>query len=156
MIPVVKISAVAICMCHASAALSADYKVKRSIELSSSPSATWNTIGDFCDIDDWHPNVSGCTLKVVDGTLVRVLTTGAGNKIEQKRVYQDGLLYSYTTVDHYLPIENYRATLSITPMEKTLIEWTANFSSDDPAMEQIVVKEVEDGMSAIEEIFMSE
>lgn len=107
-------------------------------------------IGDFCDIDDWHPNVSACSLKVMDGSLVRVLKMDTGDQVTQKRIAQEeGLSYTYATVNSSLPIERYTATLSIQPGEKLLIEWIANFSSDDPAMENVVVDEVETGLSAI-------
>ena len=72
------LSAAASLLC-ATAAWPADFQVKRSLELPASTPQVWHLIGDFCDIDDWHPDVSACALKVVDGALVRVLTMGAGD-----------------------------------------------------------------------------
>ncbi|MBW4709517.1 SRPBCC family protein [Roseobacter sp. YSTF-M11] len=148
---IAKVSATAISLLSATTAWAADYKVKRSLELQSSPTRAWHTIGDFCDIDDWHPKVSGCSLKVMDGSLVRVLTLEGGDEVTQKRIAQEaGLSYTYKTVRSSSPVENHTATLSVEPLGKPLIEWSANFSSDDPAMEQVIVDEIEAGLAAID------
>lgn len=71
----------------------------------------------------------------------------------QKRIAREsGLSYTYNIIDSSLPIENFVATLSIEPGENVLIEWSANFSSDDPTMEKLVVGEIEAGMLAMESI----
>lgn len=149
----VKITAAAISALCATAAWSADYNVTRSLELSSPATKVWHVIGDFCDIDDWHPGLNACSLKVVDGSLVRVLTTEDGDEIVQKRIAEEpGLSYTYKTVSSSLPIENFTATLAIEPFDRPLIMWSGSFSSDDPSMEQVIVDQVEAGLSAIESI----
>ncbi|MCK8482966.1 SRPBCC family protein [Aliiroseovarius sp. S2029] len=151
-----KFSPVAASLLCATTAWSADFQVKRSLELPSTTPQVWHLIGDFCDIDDWHPKVSSCSLKVLDGSLVRVLKTDTGDQVTQKRIAQEeGLSYTYKTISSALPIEKYTATLSVQPGENLLIEWIANFSSDDPAMERVVVDDIEGGLSAIESIFAS-
>ncbi len=143
----------AICTLCATAAWSADYHIKRSLELSAPALEIWSTIGDFCDIDDWHPNVSACALKVVDGSLVRVIITDVGDEIVQKRIAEEpGLSYTYRTISSSLPIENFTATLSIEHFGKPLIMWSGSFSSDDPTTEQTVVENIEVGLSEIESI----
>ncbi len=42
--------------------------------------------GDFCDIDDWHPAIADCVLKVEDGALHRILTTVEGGEFVEKRI----------------------------------------------------------------------
>ena len=156
MTSIAKFSVTAAALLCATAAWSADFQVKRSLEFPSSTPEVWNLVGDFCDIDDWHPNVSACSLRVIDGSLVRVLKMDAGNQVTQKRIAQEeGLSYTYVTVNPSLPIERYTATLSVQPGEKLLIVWSANFSSDDPAMESVVVGEIERGLSAIESMVAS-
>lgn len=156
MTSIAKLSVVAASLLCATAAWSADFQVKRSIELPSSTSQVWPLIGDFCDIDDWHPKVSSCALKVIDGSLVRVLTTDTGDQMTQKRIArEEGLSYTYKTVSSSLPIEKFTATLSVQPGDNLLIEWIANFSSDDPEMEDVVVDDIEAGLSAIESILAS-
>jgi hypothetical protein len=153
---IAKFSVTIAALLYATAASSADFQVKRSLEVASSASEIWHLIGDFCDIDDWHPNVSSCSLKVMDGSLVRVLKMDTGDQVTQKRIAREaGLSYTYAAVSPELPIERYTATLSVQPGEKLLIEWSANFSSDDPAMESVVVGEIERGISAIERMVVS-
>lgn len=156
MTSIAKFSVIAASLLCATAAWPADFQVKRSLELPSATPQVWQLIGDFCDIDDWHPKVSSCSLKVMDGSLVRVLTTDTGDQVTQKRIAQEeGLSYTYKTVSSSLPIEKFTSTLAIQPGENLLIEWIANFSSDDPAMESVVVDDIEGGLSAIESIFTS-
>ncbi|MDJ0639122.1 MAG: SRPBCC family protein [Paracoccaceae bacterium] len=156
MTSIAKFSAIAASLLCATTAWPADFQVKRSIELPSSTLQVWQLIGDFCDIDDWHPKISSCALKVMDGSLARVLTTDTGAKVTQKRIArEEGLSYTYKTVSSSLPIENLTATLSVQPGENLLIEWIANFSSDDPDMESVVVDDIEAGLSAIETILAS-
>lgn len=146
-----KFPAIAAGLLCATTAWPADFQVKRSLELPTSTARVWQLIGDFCDIDDWHPKVSSCALKVMDGSLVRVLTMDTGDQTIQKRIAQEeGLSYTYRTVSSSLPIENFTATLSVQPGESLLIEWIANFSTDDPEMERIVIDDIETGLSAIE------
>ena len=147
------IATAAITLC-ATTALSEDYQISRSIELSAPSEAIWSVIGDFCDIDDWHPNVTACALKVSDGALVRVVTTKEGKETVHQRIAKEaGISYTYKSALSPLPVENFVATLSIEPFERPLIVWSARFSSEDPATEQVIVDEIETGLSAIEEHF---
>ena len=68
----------------ASGAWAADYKVHHSLQVQDSAAEVWNLVGDFCDIDDWHPSLVGCSLKVVDGGLHRVLTATDGAEFIEK------------------------------------------------------------------------
>ena len=153
----VKFSVAAASLLYATAAWPEDFQVKRSLELPSSTPQVWHLIGDFCDIDDWHPNVSACSLKVLDGSLTRVLTMDTGEQVIQTRIAQEeGLSYTYRTVSSALPIEKFTATLSVQPGENLLIEWIANFSSVDLAMESAVVADIEEGLLAIERMLTSQ
>ena len=156
MTSIAKFSVTTAALLCATAAASADFQVKRSMEVFSPMPEVWRLIGDFCDIDDWHPNVKACALKVMDGSLVRVLTMDTGDQVTQKRIArEEGLSYTYATVSPSSPIERYTGTLSIQPGEKLLVEWIVNFSSDDPAMESLVVGKIERGLSAIESMVAS-
>ena len=153
MSPIFKISAIAVSLLCATSAWPADFQVKRSLELPSSTPRVWHLIGDFCDIDDWHPHVSSCALKVMDGSQARVLTMKSGDQVVPKRIArEEALSYTYKMVSSSMPIEKYTATLSVQPGDNLLIEWIANFSSDDPAMENAIVADMEAGLSAIESI----
>ena len=36
-------------------AMAEDYKISHSVDISAPADEIWNMIGDFCDLDDWHP-----------------------------------------------------------------------------------------------------
>ena len=70
----------------ATSATAENYAVERSLPIPSASEDVWNMIGDFCDIDDWHPAVTTCVLKVIDGSLHRVLTLTNGSEFVEKRI----------------------------------------------------------------------
>ena len=128
----------------------ADYSVKRTLSLSQPMADIWRMVGGFCDIDDWHPWVTDCEEQVIDGKLHRVLTTKAGDKyVEQRIAKEKGLSYSYRNSASPLPMENFVATLSISPSSGATVSWSASFSSEDPATEAEVTKLIEAGLSGI-------
>lgn len=132
----------------------ADYEVTRSLQLPNSVTEVWNEIGDFCDLDDWHPAFKACSLKVIDGRLHRILVTVDGAELMQKRIATEpGLSYTYTTTNSKLPIENYVATFFIEPNDGSLISWSGRFSSDDPEAKAAIAEIYETGLDAIEKAF---
>lgn len=134
-------------------AWSADFKVVRTLQLQASSSTIWNQIGDFCDIDDWHPTIQSCRVRVIEGRLHRVLITTDGEEVTEQRIAEEpGLSYTYKITEAPMPFENFVATLSVEPIEGVLISWSANFSSDDPTMEAAVVEMIEAGLAAIADI----
>jgi len=135
---------------HATGAWSADYKIQRTLQVQASSTEVWNLVGDFCDIDDWHPALTACSLSVSDGGLYRTLTTVDGAEFVEKRIAKEsGLSYTYSIVSSPLPIENYTATFSIEPLNGSLISWSGRFSSEDPAMEATLSEFYDAGLSAI-------
>ena len=138
----------------ATTAYSGDYAVSRSVQLSAPSTEVWHVVGDFCDVDDWHPAFSACATKVIDGALHRVLTTTTGDAfIEQRIATEAGLSYTYKIISSPLPVQKYTATLSVEPRDGTLVTWSGRFSSDDPATEGMVAGTFEAGLAAIEAHF---
>ena len=147
-------AALAVLMGLTSMAGAADYRVQRSVEVQAAGIELWHAIGDFCDVDDWHPAISGCSLKVSDGRLQRVLVTVDGAQFVERRIAAEaGLSYTYRIVDSPLAVEKYTATLSIQPGETTTVSWSARFSADDPGMAAAVAGVIETGLAAIEAMF---
>ncbi len=131
-----------------------DYQVTRTLQLSEPSFEVWRVVGDFCDIDDWHPGVTACELKVIDGRLNRILTTGDGGRFQEQRIATEaGLSYTYKIVSSPLPVTRYAATLSVEPRDGALVTWSANFSSDDPSMEAAIAGLIEAGLAGIEGAF---
>lgn len=141
----------ALLIATASASTAEQFKVQRYIEFSAPSADVWNLVGDFCDIDDWHPAVQGCVLKVIDGKLHRILTLADGGEIVEKRIaVEPGISYTYAIVSSPLPVEKYVATLSVQPGNPNQIAWSGRFKSDDPNAEQIIAGIYEAGLAAIE------
>ena len=138
-----------------SVGLAADYSVSRSVTISASPYEAWQAIGDFCDIDDWHPGFAACALKAQDGAVHRLLTMEDGTEFLEKLVAVDlsSLNYTYSIVTSPLPLTDYTATLSITVGDPSTVTWSGSFSSDDPGMEAVIGGVYESGLAAIEARF---
>lgn len=129
----------------------ADYSVSRSLQLAHPSADIWRYVGGFCDIDDWHPGVIGCELKVIEGKLHRVLTTATGDQFVDQRIAKEkGLSYTYRSSEMPLTVDHFVATLSIEPIGGTQVTWSANFSSEDPSIEAKVIKLIESGLAGIE------
>lgn len=129
----------------------ADYNVTRTLQLANASADIWRHVGGFCDVDDWHPGIVECELKVIDGKLHRVLTTETGDRFVEQRIAKErGLSYTYRSSETPLPVDNFIATLSIEPIDGTQVTWSASFSSEDPTMEARVIELIEAGLAGIE------
>ena len=135
----------------ASTTQAADYKVSQTLQVDAKITDVWHKIGDFCDIDDWHPDITTCALKVVDGRLHRVVSMQDGSKISEQRIAaEQGLSYTYKINASPLPLDSYTATLAVEPLNGTQITWSARFSSDDASMEAMVQNLIATGLASIE------
>jgi hypothetical protein len=136
----------------ATAAGAESYKVQRSLDLTDADMA-WKIMGDFCDIDDWHPAVEVCRLRVIDGALHRVLTLAGGGEFVEKRIAEEpGISYSYTIESAPLPVEKYVATMAITRGDAPVLTWSGSFQSDDPEMEAVFGGIYDAGLAGIAEM----
>ena len=134
----------------AGGAFAGDYAVTRTLALTADSTRVWHVIGDFCDVDDWHPGIVDCALKVTDGRLTRVLTMADGSETVERRIASEaGLSYSYALVAAPLPIQKLTATFSMEPLDGTLVSWSARFTSDDPGMEAVIGQMMDTGLAAI-------
>lgn len=154
MAPIKSITIGALSCLAAAGAVAENYAVERTLQLSAPSYEVWNLIGDFCDIDDWHPDLRRCTLKVIDGRLHRVLATNDGAEIvEQLVATEAGLSLTYSTKTAPFPAERYVTTLSVEPIDGTQVRWSARFKSDDPTAEAAVIEMFEAGLAAIKARF---
>lgn len=126
------------------------YTVSRTIETDAPADEVWHAMGDFCDLDDWHPAFVGCQLKTIDGGLHRILTMDGGGEFVEKLIASEpGLSYTYTIVEGPLPLESYTGTMSITPGQPVEVTWSSRFKSVDPDMEALVASVYEGGLAAL-------
>lgn len=155
--PKMMMSAALLSTMLAGGVMAADFNVTRSLDLDADSTEVWRVIGDFCDVDDWHPDIARCSLKVMDGRLHRVLVSSDGGEFVERRIASEaGLSYTYRLVSGPLPLEKYTATLSVEPGAGTTVTWAARFSSDDPGMEAVVAGLFDRGLAAIRGEFAAE
>lgn len=157
------IGAAAICVtaqCFAAGAL----QVAREIVVDSNPTTVWKLVGHFNSLDVWHPAVTnsamtGSGTTTADGSW-RLLTLGNGATVTEPLVAYSAekFSYSYEITKSPLPIKNYVATISLSPVPggKTLMKWGANFdangASDKEAMDTMAGV-YEAGLNKVASIF---
>jgi Polyketide cyclase / dehydrase and lipid transport len=130
--------------------------VKKSIEVSATPDATWAAIGDFCGIGNWHPAIAKCDVATKDGSPIRTLTLKGGGTIVERQATWDnkGKSYSYAIVESPLPVANYLSTISVAPNGAgATIIWTGHFDAkgaDDAKAKEVITGIYDSGLAALE------
>lgn len=142
--------AAALLVVSASPAFADDYSITSSMTVAADSAAVWQVIGDFCDIDDWHPGIVSCVLDARDGTVHRQLTLGDGAPVlEQLVSFTPGESYSYKIIEAPLPITDYASTISISSGNPTTVTWEGTFKSDVAEMEGAIQGLYDGGLGAI-------
>jgi Polyketide cyclase / dehydrase and lipid transport len=111
-------------------ALALDAKVAK--DSAAAPEAVWAVIGDFCNIQTWHPAVEKCEISNKDGATFRTLTLKGGGTLYEKQTAFDKakMSYSYTIEEGVLPVAKYTSTLRVVPKDQgSTIEWSGNFDA---------------------------
>ncbi|HOX67275.1 MAG: SRPBCC family protein [Rhizobacter sp.] len=124
--------------CFAAGALS----VSREVTVDNSQATVWKLVGNFNALDVWHPAVIKSELKG-SATKVgarRLLTLGDGATILESLLTYNAAktTYSYSIVKSPLPIANYKATITLTPVDEThtLMQWSSTFDANGVSDEQ--------------------
>jgi Polyketide cyclase / dehydrase and lipid transport len=107
-------------------------EVSHSAKVAGTPDAVWQKIGAFCAIQDWHPAVSKCEQTEEGGETYRTLTLGDGGTIRERLIEQTDTSYTYEIIESPLPVQNYRATISVSAEgEATKVDWKGSFDAKD-------------------------
>lgn len=110
--------------------LAAALEVASSATVAGKPDAVWQKIGDFCAIQTWHPAISKCAQSEEGGATYRTLTTSDGGTVKEKLVEHTDTSYTYDIIDLPLPVENYRATISVSAEgDRTRVDWKSSFDA---------------------------
>jgi carbon monoxide dehydrogenase subunit G len=105
-------------------------EVTSSATVAGTPGEVWQKIGDFCAIQTWHPAVSKCEKSEEGGATHRTLTTTDSGTIKQKLVEQTDTSYTYDIIESPLPVENYRAEISVSAEgDRTRVDWRSSFDA---------------------------
>jgi hypothetical protein len=133
-----------------SSAFAEDYSITSSVTIAADSATVWAAIGDFCDVDDWHPGIVSCVLAARDGAVHRQLTLGDGAPVLEKLTsVEAGVSYSYEIIEAPLPITAYASTLSVTSGNPTTVTWEGTFKSDVPEMEGAIQGLYDGGLGAL-------
>jgi hypothetical protein len=108
--------------------------------LSASPAKVWARIRDFNAMPAWHPAFAESRIENGEPSdrvgCVRDMRLRNGDRVRERLVGLSDfdLFFSYAILESALGVENYVATVRLTPVtdgERTFIEWSAEF--DCPA-----------------------
>jgi carbon monoxide dehydrogenase subunit G len=150
-------TAAALGIAFASAGGALAVEVSKEVTVKATPADVWKKIGGWCSIRNWHPAIATCEMTEVDGDTWRMLTTGDGAKIKEKRTAQGDMSYGYTITESPLPIANYNATIGVAPNEDgtmTKITWNANFDAkgaSDEEAQKAIEGIFESGLNSVQE-----
>lgn len=132
-------------------------QVSRSTVIPASASTIWGTIGGFQSLPDWHPAVQASAREDRDGTEYRRLDLGGGAEILEKSLGAgDQMSYGYEIVEPGpLPIEDYRATITVAPLSNghCVVVWTSTFDATAEGADGAIVGIYEAGFGALQERF---
>lgn len=107
----------------------------------------WARVRDFNALPRWHPRIADSQIE--EGRpadqigCVRVLRLQNGDRIRERLLglSDHELFCTYTILESPMPLENYVATLRLTPIsvgDQTFIEWTAEFDCAPEVEEELV------------------
>lgn len=146
--------AAALLIVSASSAFAEDFSITSSITVAADSATVWQAVGDFCDVDDWHPGIMNCVLEARDSAVHRLLTLGDGAPVLEQLVSSEpGQSYSYKIIEAPLPITDYVSTFSVTLGNPTTVTWEGTFKSDVAEMEGAIQGLYDGGLGAISERF---
>lgn len=107
----------------------------------------WARIRDFNALPRWHPRIAESQIE--DGQLpdrigcVRSFRLQNGDRIRERLLglSDHELFCTYAILESPMPLENYVATLRLTPIsdgDRTFIEWTAEFDCAPEVEDELV------------------
>ena len=106
--------------------------------------AVWQRIRDFNALPQWHPGIADSRIENSEPAdkvgCVRNFHTRDGGRIRERLLALSDFDYScsYAMLESPMGVENYTATLKLTPVtdgERTFAEWSAEFDCE-PRREQ--------------------
>lgn len=132
-----RVVALASAMFAAALAPANAYEMHKSLVTNGDSDVIWRVASEYCSIARWHPAFSGCTQKMTDGVVWRVLTLkDGGGKVHEKLTDVTDRSYDYAITEAPLPISNHHGKLSIEPGPKqgeSTLKWDISYDIKDSA-----------------------
>lgn len=128
-------------------------RVERWADFNARPEEIWKIVGKFAEIDAWHPGVEACEAVSLDGEPHRHVTVkGGGGMILEKLLSNSDMTQRYEIVESPLPVDNYRATLTVFEHEGgSRVFWSSSFEPTGPEADQVVAGIYESGLTGLRE-----
>ena len=140
--------------------------IVKSTILDASTGAVWNVLRDFNGHDRWHPAVATSTIERAQAAdkigCVRDFRLRNGDRIREKLLGLSDydMFCTYSILESPMGVENYVATLRLTPVtdgDQTFAEWTAEFDCP-PEREAELVNNIgggvfQGGFDALKRVF---
>jgi hypothetical protein len=121
------------------------HSLSRSVVVPAAPEKVWELVSDFGDLTGWHPLLPPCPIE--DGKpadqpgAVRAFTMPDGTVVSREELLAydaAGRSYSYTLIDPFLPITDYRATFVVRPhADGAEVVWSAVYEGPDEVVAQV-------------------
>lgn len=130
-------------------------RVSRMLRLDASPDEVWAVIGPFGALADWHPMIERCELDEIEGDTYRVLTTVDGGRLLEQLLETGRHHYTYRIAESPLPVDDYRATLSVVPERDggCHVYWGSTFEPTDPSADNVIEGIYAAGLEALAQRF---
>jgi len=140
--------------------------VVRSAILNAPTDTVWNVLRDFNGYDRWHPAIATSTIERAQASdkigCVRDFRLRNGDRIREKLLGLSDydMFCTYSILESPMGVENYVATLRLTPVtdgDQTFLEWTAEFDCP-PEREAELVSNIgggvfQGGFDALKRVF---
>jgi len=110
--------------------------VSQTIAIEAPVATVWAKVKDFNALHTWHPAVA--KTEILEGEnnkvgSVRRLTLHDGGTINEELLEwnEAGMTFSYNIFESVLPVSDYEATLTVTPItdNSTKVMWSASFNA---------------------------
>lgn len=104
----------------------------RWVDVEAKPDAAWRSLGDYCGVAAWHPDVKGCTVRRDDGVTVRTLTLADGGTVAERLVdWNDrSRSYTYRLVEGPLPIVDHQSSIYVRRHgDGSRIYWSGSYAA---------------------------
>lgn len=114
----------------------------------------WEVIRDFSSLSRWHPGISASRIENNQAAdkvgCIRELRLGNGGNIREQLLTLSDFDYqcTYSILESPMPLENYIATLKLTPItdgNRTFAEWSTEFDCDE-AQERELAENIGQGV----------
>lgn len=134
----------------ATSGAAASVEIKKSIPIVGDPAAIWKVASEFCSIQHWHPDFSGCTQSMKEGVVWRILTLkDGGGKVHEKLTDVDDRSYTYSITEAPLPLTDHTGKIWVEnggEDGESRLRWEVSFGVNGDATKTKEVTQAIDGI----------